>query len=294
MFSKNRSTKTVVNKHGIAHVYSYKSKITVVGVNSHHHSIVRLSSGQDINRKKCPCDQSSTSPSRYYNQTNPSDYGSVHCTTKCENEHFEEWQKNNSISREDERADMFCLCNDTGVVGDGSGFGGGIGDQTATGNLKEVLKPEDAIPNGAEPVAHLDSAEDERRNRLKSFSPHERNTNRSKSAPKVRLNANEKANRSTVKKRKRTKKKCMCTRIARAEDSFIDDVKAEKPMKTTHVVYPGVCCGHKNCQSHPIVTPKTMGWLWSLRETGGVKVNFLLLIEYYTGNGLYVLIKPVF
>ncbi|VVC26470.1 Domain of unknown function DUF4776 [Cinara cedri] len=38
-------------------------------------------------------------------------------------------------------------------------------------------------------------------------------------------------------------------------------------------VYPGVNCGHKNCISQPVVTPGNMGWLWSLKDAGGVKIN---------------------
>jgi hypothetical protein len=31
--------------------------------------------------------------------------------------------------------------------------------------------------------------------------------------------------------------------------------------------------GHKACLGKPVKTPKEMGWLWSLRSTGGVKVR---------------------
>lgn len=260
MYSINCSTRTVTDKSGVAHIYNYESKkITVVG---------RLSGGQDVDKKKCPCSDKSSSPSWFYNQSTPLNRGWAECAPKRENRHFEEWQKN-ALSVEDQRAEMFCLCGDSGY--------GGKAAAAAADNRQEEPQSEFVRPGGTEPVVNLDTADDERAGiRLGAITPgHERNTTRSKSAPRIQLNANEgvKSNRSTVKRRRRTKRKCMCSQIARTEESFIGDVTAEQPMKTIHVIYPGVCCGHKNCQSEPVVTPKTMGWLWSVRETGGVRVN---------------------
>lgn len=65
-----------------------------------------------------------------------------------------------------------------------------------------------------------------------------------------------------------------CSRVARFDESS-DDVAwttAQRPVAYPKI-YPGVCCGHHHCIQYPVTTPKTMGWLWSLRETGGVKVK---------------------
>lgn len=48
--------------------------------------------------------------------------------------------------------------------------------------------------------------------------------------------------------------------------------------------YPGVCCGHHDCIQYPVTTPKTMGWLWSLSETGGVKVKIDIIVVYVQLN----------
>lgn len=69
-------------------------------------------------------------------------------------------------------------------------------------------------------------------------------------------------------------KKCGCLRIARSAESLSNDLDTERGAQfITQAIYPGVNCGHKNCLQYPITTPRNMGWLWSLRETGGVKVS---------------------
>jgi len=74
-----------------------------------------------------------------------------------------------------------------------------------------------------------------------------------------------------VKRKKPTK--CCCLRIAWSDESLSDALTIERAAQITQAIYPGVNCGHKNCLQYPIMTPKNMGWLWSLRETGGVKVS---------------------
>lgn len=74
-----------------------------------------------------------------------------------------------------------------------------------------------------------------------------------------------------IKRKKPTK--CCCLRIAWSEESLSDALTIERGAQITQTIYPGVNCGHKNCLQYPIMTPKNMGWLWSLRETGGVKVS---------------------
>lgn len=74
------------------------------------------------------------------------------------------------------------------------------------------------------------------------------------------------------KRRKRQKKKCHCDRIRRPVESNTDVLIQNKAFELGQALYPGVNCGHKNCIPEHVVTPKTMGWLWSLKETGGVKV----------------------
>lgn len=56
--------------------------------------------------------------------------------------------------------------------------------------------------------------------------------------------------------------------ITNAEETLV-----EKMLRLSRVVYPGVICGHKHCNQYPIVTPKNMGWLWSVKSSAGVKVS---------------------
>jgi len=77
--------------------------------------------------------------------------------------------------------------------------------------------------------------------------------------------------------KKRDKKKkfysCSCSRILGPEKSFGKHMTNEKIMQIAISMYPSKTFGHIDCIIEPIKTPKTMGWLWSVEETGGVKVR---------------------
>ncbi|XP_003247758.1 uncharacterized protein LOC100571943 [Acyrthosiphon pisum] len=76
------------------------------------------------------------------------------------------------------------------------------------------------------------------------------------------------------KKRCNTKKKFdNCSRILPSEKSFDKFMTNEKIMEIALSMYPGNAFGHIDCIIQPIKTPKTMGWQWSVKETGGVNIN---------------------
>lgn len=79
--------------------------------------------------------------------------------------------------------------------------------------------------------------------------------------------------------RKKNKKKqrgigraCYCSRVLKPGEKSDPDclVNAVNEMVTAN--YPAVCRGHKTCLESVVVTPKNMGWLWSLEVNSGVKV----------------------
>lgn len=79
------------------------------------------------------------------------------------------------------------------------------------------------------------------------------------------------------KKIDKKKKFFSCSRISRPEKSIDKFMTNEKMMQIAISMYPSKTFGHIDCIIEPIKTPKTMGWLWSVEETGGVKVR----------NGIY-------
>jgi len=75
-------------------------------------------------------------------------------------------------------------------------------------------------------------------------------------------------------KNRGTKKKCdYCSRILPLDESFDKFITNDKIIQIAMTMYPGKLFGHIDCITEPIKTPKTMGWLWSVKETGGVKVS---------------------
>lgn len=96
------------------------------------------------------------------------------------------------------------------------------------------------------------------------------NTNKSDS---VRTATTVTSKKNMVVEKKRPKKNCRCQTVARPHESCHDVFSSERANEIAQAVYPGVNCGHRDCIRYPVVTPKTMGWLWSLKETGGVKVK---------------------
>ncbi|KAL5237494.1 hypothetical protein ACI65C_004904 [Semiaphis heraclei] len=75
------------------------------------------------------------------------------------------------------------------------------------------------------------------------------------------------------KKIDKKKKFFSCSRISRPEKSIDKFMTNEKMMQIAISMYPSKTFGHIDCIIEPIKTPKTMGWLWSVEETGGVKIN---------------------
>ncbi|KAL4101309.1 hypothetical protein QTP88_021329 [Uroleucon formosanum] len=75
-----------------------------------------------------------------------------------------------------------------------------------------------------------------------------------------------------LKKRGNTKKKCdNCFRLLPPEKSVDKFMTNKKMIEIAMSMYPGKTFGHIDCIIEPIKTPKTMGWQWSVKETGGVK-----------------------
>lgn len=222
----------------------------------------RLHSGQETFKlPKCPCTAKktlpSTPPNRYYNQTS------------------QKWQ-NGALTDGDERSGVFCTC------------GGNASNAAAVNNRLELSPESTNRPNETEHYpAYSDGTNEEGFNRPLEPLPESRDKTSIRpssdyrvSTVKVHLNEDKKEKkRRKVKggRRKRTKNKC--TQVVQAEESITDISISKKAMLISQAIYPGVNCGHKNCASTPIITPKTMGWLWSLRETGGVKVIIYLIIK---------------
>lgn len=77
------------------------------------------------------------------------------------------------------------------------------------------------------------------------------------------------------KRAKGGKPTCCCSRVVRSEsESTVANVLTpDRAIRIARAIYPGVNCGHKDCIKYPVVTPKHMGWLWTLEQTGGVKVR---------------------
>lgn len=71
----------------------------------------------------------------------------------------------------------------------------------------------------------------------------------------------------------RSKKKCNYCYKKKPEKSFDKFTTNDKMIQIAFSMYPGKIFSHTNCIKTTIKTPKTMGWQWSVKETGGVKVS---------------------
>lgn len=88
------------------------------------------------------------------------------------------------------------------------------------------------------------------------------------------------------KRAKGGKPACCCSRIVRSESqsAVADVLTPDRAIRIARAVYPGVNCGHKDCVQYPVVTPKHMGWLWTLDQTAGVKVRRGRCIDGFSGT----------
>lgn len=224
----------------------------------------RLRCGQDFVRNNGSC------------SAGPVSRVSANALPKCSC-NFEHWLKDVMLE-DDEPTDSFCICQMNSEV-DMFGM-----DQMANNadslNCKSIaaaIEPEtapkveeDILSNMAEnhdDEYQSDTADQAKRNDV--------------AARQVRLgsvlNETSKATTLTDGEQKFHKKNKgrnnTPTRYAESDDHIATLSKDIKQF--TRSLYPGVNCGHKNCISPPIITPKNLGWLWSLKETGGVKVKLL-------------------
>ncbi|XP_026821425.1 uncharacterized protein LOC113559849 [Rhopalosiphum maidis] len=71
----------------------------------------------------------------------------------------------------------------------------------------------------------------------------------------------------------RSKKKCNYCYKKKPEKSFDKFTTNDKMIQIAFSMYPSKIFSHKNCIKSTIKTPKSMGWQWSVKETGGVKIN---------------------
>lgn len=254
------STKTYTDKGP-----GFRSSVTVAKTVS---TIKRLECGQDISRKSCPCSEGQPrAVAAQHHGSQVASRCSKNAAAKDANEYFEEWIKE-ALLDDGEHAGLFCMCRVASTA-----------DQCSLGRPAAV-KPEPK-PRPAEVKTAKNYDTDGQQSRMSNAERHTSENNNGSSAPAVKPETESAktaapAYRPAVDKKKRRKKKkgqsTDCTRAPNSAEEVIAHLNA-KIKKLSQAVYPGVNCGHKNCIPKPVVTPRNIGWLWSLKETGGVKVT---------------------
>lgn len=240
--------------------------------------IKRLKCGQDGPTNSCPCSGKQPNVAALYrhnSQVIPESRCSTQASSKNINDYFEQWQ-NDTLFEDDEHADLFCMCR---TICDA--------DDHRLSSSADV-KPEKQQPQPKEKAnASLETVKNDES--IQSDTHRTENNNGSVPLVKTERTENVRPTSPAGDKRKRKKKKkhhkkktSICTSNSGLEMSSIniDEVALSKKIKKlTQTIYPGVNCGHQNCIPQPIMTPKNIGWLWSLKETGGVKVKHSHIIN---------------
>lgn len=235
--------------------------------------IERLNSGQDMILTNSPCSSEKSVRTVSRNK--------VECPVSRESKnYFDEWQK--TLTNNDAHADMFCMCRrDSDLVDYRSEM------DKLYDNTNKIQNNNDErfnIAKGADRTigSFSDLSSDyshSRRTKSGQTSANSRHSKENKNRDQEQQHPAVKRKRK--KKKKKKKKKCPCERVVDSDEMLSPGViTTEKAIEIAQAIYPGVNCGHKECIREPVVTPKNMGWLWSLRETGGVKVHYFVHVEY--------------
>lgn len=248
----------------------FRSCGTVVKIVS---TVKRLKCGQDMSRKSCPCSEGQPPVvAAQHHGSQVASRCSVNATAKDSDDYFEQWIKE-ALLEDGEHAGLFCMCHVASAT-----------DQNGLGGLATV-KPEPK-PRLAEVETAKNYDTDGQHSRMSDAERRTAENNNGSSVPAVEPETElaetaALAYRPAVDKKKRRKKKkgksIDCTRAPKSADDVIANLNA-KIKKLSQAVYPGVNCGHKNCIPKPVVTPRNIGWLWSLKETAGVKVKSLVIM----------------
>lgn len=204
----------------------------------------RLNCGQDAIPESFPSFQT-WAKTQHCNQQHSSGKSSKHSLEKKELLTFLQTVQDDTTMDEDEHADIYCVCgkNDVGQA-----------------TLQEYQPEEEPMTD-----KQIENVESQSEHSSTDRGPVK--TEEVETAPEIVMPKN--TIKPFVAKKKRKKNNHVTQRVKQSFDKVVND---KKPTKIFQAVYPGVHCGHKNCIHYPVVTPKTMGWLWSLSETGGVKV----------------------
>lgn len=284
MSSRPHKLKNAKQKSGVYKSCDCNSNISIA--NKQINLVIeRLNSGQDIIPKTCPC--SSEKSTRTVIGQNK-----ITCPVSGESKnYFEEWQK--TLTNDDEHANMFCMCRrDSDVVDYQSEMEKLCNDTNKVTNSNDELidTSKDAVRTiGSFTDLSSDSKSNTQRTKSGQTSANSKRSkeNKNKDIDRQRPAVERKRN----KKKKKKKKKCPCERVVDSNEFLsFNVITTEKAIEIAQAIYPGVNCGHKECIREPVVTPKNMGWLWSLRETGGVKVNIIpSLLNVFLRLRFYVL-----
>lgn len=223
----------------------------------------RMYSGCDEFPKKCQC--SNCCERRSTIQLNSGVISQIPMKQNAEEGCFEYW-RNALMMNDDEHSTSFCWCPDTKkqVENGKSGFSENSVTQEDE-SFADNNDYHDENDTNTETVARTLMTNDVRQN----------TSGEAELRPADGEDVIDEGTKNPVarKRRKRSKKKCRCDRVRRSVNSNSNVLTTNKAFELGQALYPGVNCGHKYCIPEPIVTPKTMGWLWSVKETGGVKVK---------------------